>query len=218
MVSAVRPRPDAPVIGLDIDGTSGDYHAHFTRFAEGWTGRLLPDPKQYTGGVPFHEHLGIGRLTYNKIKLAYRQGGLKRSMPPYEGIGDFTRYVRGEGVQVWICTTRPYLNLSNIDPDTRHWVTKRAKMQYDGLLYGPHKYRDLVKQVGRERVVAVFDDLPRFIEQALSLGLTAIMREQPYNKCWAPTSSGSWAVARSVEDMLFDFEEALTGWKKEHDG
>lgn len=208
-----RPRPDAPVIGLDIDGTSGDYHSHFTWFAGLWTGRPMPSATQYTGGVPFHEHLGISRDTYNKIKLAYRQGGLKRSMPVYDGIGEFTRYVRSNGVQVWICTTRPYLNLSNIDPDTRHWVKQRAHMQYDGLLYGPHKYRDLIKQVGRERVVAVYDDLPRLVEQALSLGITAFLRTQPYNTYWR-SSSGNWAVVASVDDMRWGFEQALIEWRK----
>jgi hypothetical protein len=60
-----RPRPDAPVIGLDIDGTSGDYHGHFTAFAEAYTGKTMPPPWQYTGGIPFHKHLGLSRTTYN---------------------------------------------------------------------------------------------------------------------------------------------------------
>ena len=205
-MSSRRPAPDAPVIGLDLDGTSGDHHGHFTRFAELWTGKPMPPVDEFTGGVHFSKHLGISRETYNKIKLAYRQGGMKRSMPVYDGIGDFTRYVRSRGVQVWICTTRPYLNLSNIEPDTRHWVRERARIQYDGLLYGPHKYRDLVKQVGRERVLVVYDDLPKMIEQALDLGLRAAMRTQPYNDYFQ--RSGNWCRVSSVEDMrsIFDYE------------
>lgn len=205
-MSSRRPAPDAPVIGLDLDGTSGDHHGHFTRFAELWTGKSMPPVDEFTGGVHFSKHLGISRETYNKIKLAYRQGGMKRSMPVYEGIGDFTRYVRSRGVQVWICTTRPYLNLSNIEPDTRHWVRERARIQYDGLLYGPHKYRDLVKQVGRERVLVVYDDLPKMIDQALDLGLRAAMRTQPYNNYF--NRSGNWCRVSSVADMrsVFDYE------------
>ena len=194
------------MIGLDLDGTSGDHHGHFTRFAELWTGKKMPPVDEFTGGVHFSKHLGISRETYNRIKLAYRQGGMKRSMPVYEGIGDFTRYVRSRGVQVWICTTRPYLNLSNIEPDTRHWVRERARIQYDGLLYGPHKYRDLVKQVGRDRVLVVYDDLPKMIEQALDLGLRAAMRTQPYNNYF--NRSGNWCRVSSVADMraVFDWE------------
>lgn len=206
-----RPDPFAPVIGLDIDGTSGDYHGHFIRFAEGWIGRPLPSATQYTGGVPFHKYLGISRSTYNTIKLAYRQGGMKRTMPPYPGIGEFTRYVRKRGVQVWVCTTRPYLRLDNIDPDTRHWIKDRAKMQYDAVLYGPHKYRDLIRAVGVERVLCVYDDLPRLIEQARSLGISAYMRAQPYNE-----GSGIEPVVRSVLDMGVAFDAELKRWKEAH--
>lgn len=212
-----RPGPLAPVIGLDIDGTSGDYHAHFIVFAEAWIGRELPSATEYTGGVPFHRYLGISRATYNKVKLAYRQGGLKRSMPVYEGIGDFTRQVRRQGVQVWICTTRPYLRLDNIDPDTRHWVKDRAKMQYDAVLYGEHKYRDLAKAVGAERVLMVYDDLPRMIEQAMSVGLPACLRTQPYNVYWGPPEgSGSVPAVSSVAGMREVFYNSLYSWRRDN--
>jgi hypothetical protein len=170
-------------VALDIDGTSGDYHGHFTWFAELYTGKKMPDPKAYTGGVPFHKHLGVSRSTYNTMKLAYRQGGFKRSMPAYEGIGEFTRHVRRSNVQLWICTTRPYLRLDNIDPDTRHWL-RRNGLQHDAVLYGPHKYRDLVRAVGAGRVLLVIDDLPAMLEQAAGLGLTSVLRSQPYNTYW----------------------------------
>lgn len=207
-----RPDPFGPVIGLDIDGTSGDYHAHFTWFAEQYTGKPMPRPTDYTGGVPFHKHLGISRKTYNDIKLAYRQGGLKRFMPVYRDIGGFTRAVRKRGVQVWIATTRPYLNLSNIDPDTRHWLTKRAYIQYDGLLYGAHKYRDLIGAVGRDRIVCVYDDLPSLTTQADTLGLRAILRAQPYNE----GHSGNAGVAYSVDAMWELFKVEHQRWKDEH--
>lgn len=202
-----KPGPNAPVIALDIDGTSGDYHSHFIRFAEAWIGRPLPSATQYTGGVKLHTYLGISRDTYNKIKLAYRQGGMKRSMPPYPGIGEFSKHVRASGVQVWICTTRPYLNLSNIDPDTRHWLRDRAQISYDGILYGPHKYHDLVRSVGRERVVIAYDDLPAQIDAALGLGLRAAMRCQPYNEDFQ--RSGNWARVSSVMDMWTLFDEEM---------
>lgn len=176
-----RPGPGAPVVALDIDGTLGAYHAHFTRFAEAWTGKPMPSASEPTGAVPFHKHLGISKSTYRKIKLAYRQGGLKRSMPVYPGVGLLTRYIRSKGCQVWIATTRPYLSLDNIEPDTKHWLRDRAHAQYDNVLFGEHKYRDLVKAIGRERVVMVVDDLPAMINQACDLGLRAYIRSQPYN-------------------------------------
>lgn len=210
----MKPRPDAPVVALDIDGTSGEHHAHFIRFAELWVGRDLPSVTAYTGGVPFHKYLGISRSTYNKVKLAYRQGGMKRSMPVYEGIGEFSKYIRRNGCQVWICTTRPYLRLDNIDPDTRHWLTKRAHITYDGLLYGPHKYVDLARAVGRERVVMVYDDLPALVAQAYGVGLPVALRKQPYNAYW----DGSVAVPRvsNVTEMRDVFDAALAAWKEAH--
>ncbi len=197
---STKPDPFAKVVALDLDGTSGDYHGHFTWFISQWLGRPMPDPTQYTGGVPFHKHLGVSRSTYNDAKLAYRQGGIKRWMPAYEGIGEFTRHVRSKGVQLWICTTRPYLNLSNIDGDTRHWL-RRNQMQYDGVLYGSNKYRDLVRVVGRERVLCVFEDLPVLTAQADALGLRAYLRAQPYNV----GASGNAGVVGNVIEMIEAF-------------
>lgn len=170
-----------PVVALDIDGTVGDYHGHFIPFAAAWTGRRMPWPQDINPGLPLHKHLGMSKATYRQCKLAYRQGGLKRSMPCYAGARELTVKLRKAGAEVWIATTRPYLRLDNIDPDTRHFL-RRNGLQFDGVLYGPHKYRDLVKIVGRERIVAVVDDLPELCEQADSLGLFAILRDQPYNR------------------------------------
>lgn len=171
---------DKPVVALDIDGTLSDYHGWFTRFAELWTGRAMPDPTLNTDGVPLYKWLGMSKANYRQCKLAYRQGGMKRSMPCYPGSSELTREIRKAGCEVWICTTRPYLRLDNIDPDTRHWL-RRNRIQYDGVIFGDHKYRELVRLVGAEQVLLVVDDLPPMCEQALSLGLPTVLRSQPYN-------------------------------------
>jgi hypothetical protein len=172
---------DSPVIALDIDGTLGDYHLHFTRFAEQWTGRKMPNPSTINPGLPLHKHLHMSKTTYRDCKLAYRQGGMKRSMPVYPGAAEMTNKFRREGAKVAICTTRPYLRLDNIDPDTRHWL-RRNHIQWDWVFFGEHKYRDLVRQVGAENIVAVLDDLVEMTSQARSLGLTSYLRDQPYNR------------------------------------
>jgi hypothetical protein len=173
--------PDRPVVALDIDGTGGDYHAHFTRFAQEWTGRKMPDPASINPGLPLHKHLGMSKAYYRQCKLAYRQGGLKRSMPVYPGFAEMTKEFRHAGAAVAICTTRPYLRLDNIDPDTRHWL-RRNGIQYDWVLFGTHKYRDLAKQVGASHIIAVLDDLVELVGQARSLGIQAWLRDQPYNR------------------------------------
>jgi hypothetical protein len=169
----------------------------------------MPDPAANTGGVPFYKHLGMSKAQYRKCKLAYRQGGMKRSMPCYPGARDLTIHIRNAGVQVWICTTRPYLRLDNIDPDTRHWL-KRNGIQYDGVLFGEHKYRDLVKILGHERIVAVVDDLPEMMDQALDLGLTACLRTQPYNHGYS--RSGNWCRADSMFDIRCHFDKVYPAY------
>lgn len=170
-----------PVVALDIDGTLGDYHSHFINFARGWTGRDLPSPESINPGIPLHRHLGMSKATYRQCKLAYRQGGMKRSMPAYPLASELTRQLRRNGADVWICTTRPYLRLDTIDPDTRHWL-RRNGIQFDGILYGEHKYSDLTKIVGRDRVIGVLDDLPEVLDRARALGLECYLRDQPYNR------------------------------------
>lgn len=179
-----------PIIALDIDGTLGDYHGHFLRFAADWYGREMPLPSDINPGKPLHQFMGTSKATYRECKLAYRQGGLKRSMPVFPGAAELTRHIRQTlRAEVWICTTRPYLRLDNIDPDTRHWL-RRNGIQYDGLVWGPNKYRDIAKRAGKDRVVAVLEDELRLVEQAKSVGIPNVyLRDQPYNK-W-PDESGN---------------------------
>jgi hypothetical protein len=197
---------DKPVVGLDIDGTLGDYHGHFTRFAEQWCGRTMPDPSLNTDGVPLFKWLGMSKATYRQCKLAYRQGGMKRSMPAYEGASELTHAMRKAGAEVWIATTRPYLRLDNIDPDTRHWL-RRNKIQFDGVLYGHHKYRDLHRILG-ERVLFVVDDLPEMVDQALSLHMRAMLRRQPYNEYYQ--RSGNWGRVGSCADIMDVFNDEMS--------
>jgi hypothetical protein len=174
-----------PVIALDIDGTLGDYHLHFLQFAEQWYGREMPSPGDINPGMPLHKFMRTSKSTYRECKLAYRQGGLERSMPVYSGAADLTRAIRRSGAEIWLCTTRPYLKMDTQSPNTIHWL-RRNKIQYDHMLSGPHKYRDLVKSVGAERVVMVLDDLPKMFEQAKNLGLNVWLRDQPYNRHITP--------------------------------
>lgn len=188
-------RGQKPVVAIDIDGTLCDYHAHFLHHAEMWLGRPMPPADENTGGVPLYKWMGVSKATYRQCKLAYRQGGWKRSMPCYAGAADLCRSIRKAGAEVWICTTRPYLRLDNIDPDTRHWL-RRNHIQYDGVIFGDRKYRELARIVGVENVVAVLDDLPALVEQAWSVGVSvAILRDQPYNRYYQP------GIQPRVEDM-----------------
>jgi phosphoglycolate phosphatase-like HAD superfamily hydrolase len=167
-----------PVVGLDVDGTLGDYHNHFIKFAEAYCGKEMR--RDYDGRVSLAKWCGISKATYRQVKLAYRQGGMKRSMPCYPNARELTVALRKAGAEVVICTTRPYLHLSNIEPDTTHWL-RRNGIQHDGLIMGEHKYRQLVREYGAENVVMVLEDLPEQIEVAKALSLPVVLRRGPHN-------------------------------------
>lgn len=166
-----------PIFGLDIDGTLGYYHEHFWAFACAWTGRDLNHPCEYSGGS-FAAHLGLAKTTYRKIKLAYRRGGAKRSMPVVDGASELAMALRSRGAVVVLCTTRPYLSLEGIDEDTRHWA-KRNKIQHDFIIWGERKYQELARF--GDRVVSVLEDEKELMWQAMENGLTVNRINRSYN-------------------------------------
>lgn len=157
-----------PVIAVDIDGTLADYHTHFLNFLEEYLG-VEPHPRSYDGAIGFKQFCvytyGINGDQWSDIKLAYRQGAQKRTMPIFDWAQVLTGVVRWEGAELWITTTRPYLRLDNIDPDTRDWIN-RNHIEYDFLIYDKEKYRVLSERVEPERVIAIIDDLPHKHEEA----------------------------------------------------
>lgn len=168
-----------PAVAIDIDGTLADYHSHFHQFAEAYVGRTLPF--DYKGDREYSEFLKINKRDYRDIKLAFRQGSMKRSMPAFPDATSFMEMLQAMDVEVWIATTRPYLRLDMIDPDTRFWL-ERNKIAYDGLIYGEEKYHKFAAIVGVDRIIGVVDDLPEMIDVAEGLGLSPIHRWNQFNE------------------------------------
>lgn len=178
-----------PIVAVDIDGTLGDFHGNFLKFAALYFGRDdFPLPVETNPGLPLWEWMGIEQRDYREAKLAYRQGGWKRWMPVYNWAAELTWSIQDAGAEVWICTTRPYLRLDNVDPDTREWLW-RNEIHYDAVIFDRvdekgSKYAELARQA-EDRVCSVIDDLPEMIEQVESAGLrfsTMMLRDQPYNR------------------------------------
>lgn len=195
-----------PIIAIDIDGTLADYHGWFLKFAEGYLGRPMPDENEMNPGLPLHEFMGLSKDVYRAVKLAYRQGGLKRTMPSFPGASALTQALQNAGAEVWVCTTRPYLRLDNIDPDTREWLDRNGIL-YTALTYGDDKYENLVEYVGRDRVVAVIEDLPEQVEKARALGLNVYVPDRPYNK----TIEGRFHSLYEIGSLVM---EDLEQWNK----
>lgn len=210
-------QPVHPVVGLDIDGTMGDYHGHFIRFAltylgwrdNVWQERLMNEP--YDGSMSLAEYLAIDKQLYRQIKLAYRQGGMKRSMPVYPDAAFLATWLRNAGVEVWVTTTRPYMRLDNVDPDTRHWLDINH-IKFDGLIYDEDKYERLQEIVGPERICGVLEDEAEQFDKAFELGLRPVFRLTQSNR----------AIHR--EPFRDDLQEAgvlllaqVNEWREYHD-
>lgn len=215
-----------PVVALDIDGTLLDYYPHFLRFAALYFGTWDPEEPtfyDYDMRVPMHTYLRVSKASYRQCKLAYRRGQMKRSLsplpPPYPQANALTRQLRRWGCDVWLCTTRPYLSHDEVDDATRHNL-RRNGVQYQGLIWGEHKYRELVRTVGGNRVIAVLDDLPEMCRQAEVLGLPVALALRPHNykkyRELGPTAEGwPWLAVEEHEDTLSWLRQRLDIWKAE---
>lgn len=206
----MRLHPLAPVIGLDIDGTIADYYEHTRWFAELYLQRPVTLDWSRTDSAEFSEALGLDKETYRQVKLAYRQGGMKRCIPVLDTRCEAVRTIRSWGIQVWITTTRPWQRLDNIDPDTQFWLNRNVG-RVDGVIYGEDKYLDLRDIVGQERILGVIDDLPENVLAAQSLGLNAALAVGEHNEHFRKTRGG--LTVASARDLLWIVE----GWKDQYD-
>jgi hypothetical protein len=207
-----------PVVAVDIDGTLGDYHTHLIDFMQAYLGVddspwLEKYGFGYDGSIKMSEWAnriyGIDHKTYEQIKLAYRQGGQKRSMPLYKGVQHVTQQLRSLGVELWLTTTRPYLRLDGVDPDTRFWLDRHG-IGYDGLLYDQDKYRVLAERISVERVIAVLDDLPEQYDAAAEVfgDHVPILRSTRYNRAIIrPQMTDQLAAAGMlIRNCVFEWE------------
>jgi hypothetical protein len=206
-----------PIIAIDIDGVLGDYHSHFLNFLhnylyiEDW-----PEEKGwYNGDRKFSYWVsmtyGISIEEYRKIKLAYRQGAMKRTMPIFRGAQALCWVVRDAGAELWLTTTRPYLSLDGVVPDTVAWLAHHD-IQYDGLLFDDDKYQVLAERVDKERVVNILDDQIDMLNAAAAIygfGVPVLVRN-PYN-------SAVHAVLSADLDACVDIvKRDIEVWKVDH--
>lgn len=208
-----------PLVAIDIDGTLGDYHTHFLNFAVAYLGRERSfGIGMYEGGEEqsfkkwFCKVFDCDEATWQTIKLAYRQGAQKRSMPSYPDAQWLVNNLRWDDVEVWLTTTRPYLRLDGVDPDTRAWL-EREGIEYDGLLYDKDKYNVLGDRVDPDRVVAVLDDLPEMYDAASQVfgKDVPILAKQQYNAAVTRPNE-----AESLGAALGMIQDRLEVWHGQH--
>lgn len=213
MNNSIRVHPLAPVVAVDIDGTLANYYDHFHWFAELYLQKPLSEDWSETS--EFSEALGLDKEIYRDIKLAYRQGGMKRSIPPIDqGVADLIKSIRSNDIQVWICTTRPWLRLDNIDPDTRFWLEHNVG-RVDGLIYGEDKYLDLIDIVGKDRILGLVDDLPENIIRGHELGLKTMIRTGRHNANFRRNPRFR-DLSTTIANHSIDISIQILDWSNEH--
>lgn len=204
-----------PIVALDIDGTLGDYHGHFLAFATDYLG--WPPHEEmisYDGSEPFsawcQDAYAISLDTYRQIKLAYRQGGMKRTMPAYSFGPTLARLVKNMDAELWITTTRPYLSLDNIVPDTVEWC-RRHEIEYDGMLFDELKYKQFATRIDPERVVLILDDLREMCDAADELFPgRAVQVATMYNR------GDRFVVAATLDACAELIVGKIDSWRREH--
>jgi hypothetical protein len=203
-----------PIVALDIDGTLGDYHSHFLKFAAAFLG--VPEQYDYDGSLRMREWFcgafGVDLRTFRDIKLAYRQGGMKRTMPVYSWAQQMVRSLHTQA-EVWLTTTRPWQRFDRIDPDTHAWLA-RHEIPFDGMLYDDDKYARLAERVDPSRVCAVLDDEPDQVDRAQEVfgGTTALLRVQRYNCAVRRT-----IMAAGLDEAHVMITAHIDRWEKQHD-
>jgi hypothetical protein len=198
-------------VTFDIDGTLGQYHTHLENFLALYTG--LQIPTNWDGRGNWEDYLKLPRKQYQEGKLAFRQGGWKRWMPPFPHASEVTETARHMGAEIWITTTRPYNRLDNVDPDTQEWLS-RNRIHYDHLLYDDQKYEELAKQVDPARVVFVIEDQPTQYRAAQSAFLweAVFMIQRPHNSAYRENNPRTNSVP-NLADAGDHMVKNLLRWK-----
>ena len=196
-----------PIVAVDVDGTLGDWHYQFLRFASDYFGKTF-DIRMYDGTGSLAEAMGVSLEDYRTCKLAFRQSGMKRAMRAFPGAAELTQAIKRMGAELWITTTRPYLQVGNVDPDTREWLN-RFNIDYDHLLYDDDKYAELAQQVEPKRVVAVVDDEPSMYDRALDVGFHPILLARIHNR-----RNHRPVTADNLATVAFMVGERIEHWRK----
>jgi hypothetical protein len=217
MICTECSEPIKPVIAVDIDGTLGDYHNSFVTFAAQWLNKWPDRMYDYAGHMPhgdwFTRCFNVDRTTFRAIKLAYRQGGMKRIMPIYAGASAFMNGAFRKDCEVWITTTRPWERFDRVDPDSRHWLEKHD-IPFHVLMYDEDKVNQLWQRVDPRRVVMVLDDQADILKEVARLinPGAPVMFSGPHNAqaTWGGRRVSNFKEAGLLLDVL------LANWRHHH--
>lgn len=174
MITHVKEKIKAPrlTLGVDLDGTSGDFHSSFRQVLmehQGYTDTQIPQrvPKVYSyidaGCFPDFK-------TFTAALHAATHQRVYYLMKPYEGFRKHLTALYESDVEVKIITSRPDDALD----DTIGWLEEVAKVPYHSVTITHEKVK--------VPACAYLDDMPGHIEAFRAAGHRGIVFDQPYNR------------------------------------
>lgn len=194
----------APVIGLDLDGTTADLVGTLRDQVAEELGipahqalERLPDPDQYlmwegdTAWFQDKDH-------FKEIFTLSEARGIYRELDPYHGAKDVLQTLVNHGFVLRVVTARP----ENYNPDTRFWLERHGIPVVEILNPGMAKHEV-------EDIDVFIEDCPDIVENIAALGRPVLVFHQSYNSDITDTQNirrlPSWslpAVAQALDHVL----------------
>lgn len=158
-------------LGLDLDGTSGDFHTSFRNVLIEHQGFDLDRIPVETPAIYSYIDAGcFPDLDTFKIALhAATHQGVYYQMTPYEGLRENIIALTEEGVGIRVITSRPDDALN----DTIGWLEDVAQIPYDTIFITDEKTK--------VEADIYLDDMPKHINNFRNVGKRAVIYNQPYN-------------------------------------
>lgn len=165
-----------PTIGLDLDGTTGDFTHGLRNFmgmkkkidADKWL-HHFPDPEEYA--------MWKGEKAWYKDRDDFLEhfqeaeaNGVYRELPIYDSASETLNLLKDYGFKINVITARtPIYN-----HDTQHWVQKH-RIPYSGIFnYGMEKEK-------AKNIDVYVDDAPEVISRLIEHNKSVVIMDQLYN-------------------------------------
>jgi 5'-nucleotidase len=175
-------------LGLDLDGTVGDYTSALRSHVRKDRGKnhvKLSDPTDFS-------LTKSGWFTDTNEFFRYHAAavneGMFRTMSIYPGAVAGVRALREEGVRVEVVTSRflPGTDKDHVVADTKWWLEKHG-IEVDAIHFMDKK--------GEADCDVYLDDAPHNIEGLRAIGYETIIYDQSYNRHLSGERVGNWEDA-----------------------
>lgn len=158
-------------LGLDLDGTSGDFHTSFRNVLIEHQGFDLDRIPVETPAI--YSYIDAGCFpdldTFTTALHAATHQGVYYQMTPYEGLRENILALTEEGIGIRVITSRPDDALD----DTIGWLEDVAQIPYDTIFITDEKTK--------VEADIYLDDMPKHINNFRNAGKRAVIYNQPYN-------------------------------------